>query len=356
MTTSTIQIIKSNQTRISEVDFNNIPFGRIFTDHMFVADYENGEWKNMKIMPTGKFEVHPANIAWHYGQAIFEGMKASKDIHGRPLLFRPEMHAKRINASAHRMCMPAFPEDLFVEALHELVYLDQAWIPPIEGSALYIRPFMIATEEAIGVKISNSFRLFIICCPAGPYYGFPIKLKAEDKYIRAADGGVGEAKAAGNYAASLYPTQLAVQEGYNQVMWLDAREFKYIQEVGTMNIFFVIDGTVVTPSTTGSILRGITRNSIITLLKDKGINVETRPITIDEVLESYKKGKLTEVFGSGTAAVIAYVKEIGYKSETIELNPDTFKIASMIKNTINGIRNGTIEDKFNWTVPATPQS
>ncbi len=346
-----LKIIRNQNSTLDQVDFNNIPFGRMFTDHMFVAEYKDGEWGEMRIQPFGNFSIHPANIAWHYGQSIFEGMKATKAIDGTPMLFRPEMHAKRINKSAERLCMPAFPEDRFMEAVYELVKIDEGWIPPQEGSALYLRPYMVAMDEFIGVQVAKSYMFAIFCCPVGPYYSKPIKLKADPVYIRAAMGGTGEAKAAGNYAGSLYPAQLAKEEGFDQIMWLDAKEHKYIQEVGTMNIFFVIDDTVITPPTSGTILKGITRDSALTILKDNNYKLDVRDITIDELMQAGKEGRLKEVFGTGTAAVIANVKGIGYKGDSIELDPDSYKVAPFLKDTINGIRSTRLEDSYNWTLP-----
>lgn len=348
-----IKIQRVKESRLSTIDFDNLPFGQVFSDHMFVADYENGEWQNPRIVPFDRFPMHPASMVLHYGQAIFEGMKASKSVDDVAMLFRPEMHAKRINNSAARMCMPAFPEDLFVEALHELVALDSGWIPPKAGSALYLRPFMFADDEFIGVRPAHKYKFMIFTCPVGPYYAKPVKLLAETTYVRAVKGGTGEAKAAGNYAGALLPAKLAQEKGYDQVMWLDGKEFKYVQEVGTMNIFFVIGDKVVTPETDGAILRGITRNSIMTILKDKGITVEQRPVTIDELVEAAQSGELKEAFGAGTAAVIAQVAEIAYKDHVLklpEVNDDN--IGPMIKNEINGLRAGTIEDTRGWTIPA----
>ncbi|MBP9197325.1 MAG: branched-chain amino acid aminotransferase, partial [Saprospiraceae bacterium] len=316
------KITKTDQSSLSKVDFNNIPFGKTFSDHMFVADYIHGEWTNFEIRPVAPIPTHPGNMAWHYGQSIFEGMKATKDAEGHALLFRPEMHAKRINASARRMCMPEIPEDLFLQAIHTLVDMEKAWIPPQTGSALYIRPFMYATDETIGVKASDTYKFIIFVMPVGPYYSQPVKLLAQDTYVRAVVGGVGEAKASGNYAASLLPATMARKEGYDQVMWLDGVHKKYIQEVGTMNIFFVIGDEVITPNLDGAILAGITRDCIITLLKDKGYKVTERPITIDEVLKANEDGKLVEIFGTGTAAVIAPVEKLKYKDTVITLDMD----------------------------------
>jgi len=347
-----IKITKAENSRLSTVDFNNIPFGRTFSDHMFTADYIDGEWTNFEIIPFGHFTIHPACLALHYGQSIFEGMKASQNQDGQPLLFRPEMHAKRLNDSARRMVMPEFPEDVFVEALHQLVGIDSGWIPAKAGSALYIRPLMFANGEFIGVRPSDRYKFIIFTGPVGPYYPKPVRLLAENKYVRAAEGGVGEAKVAGNYAASLLPAAIAKKKGFDQVMWMDAKEFKYIQEAGTMNLMFVIDGTVITPATDGAILKGITRDTMLKILQDKGIKVEERAITIDEVIEAYKNGKLEEAFGTGTAAVVAHVADITYGDIQIDLPPlESRKIGNMLKKEIDGLRAGIIEDTNDWVVP-----
>jgi len=346
-----IPITKIEHSKIDQLDFANIPFGKSFTDHMFIADYKDGQWVNMEIKPMERLNVHPASLAWHYGQAIFEGMKATKTTAGTPVLFRPELHAERINASAHRMCMPAFPEDAFIKAIHLLVDLEKEWIPKEKGSALYIRPFMIATDEYIGVRASDTYKFIIFCLPVGPYYDKPVSLLAEKKYTRAANGGVGEAKTAGNYAASLYPAQLARQKGYDQVMWLDANEFKYVQEVGTMNIFFVFNNEIVTPAAGGTILRGITRKSIIEMLRADGQNVVERPLSTDEIVERYNKGELVEVFGSGTAAVIANVEKINIDDIDYTFQSENWNLSSDIKNRINSMRIGEAPDPFGWIVP-----
>ena len=346
-----IKITKTSNSQLSSIDMDNIPFGKVFSDHMFIADYIDGEWCNLEIKPIENLSLHPSNLALHYGQSIFEGMKASMKNDGVPALFRPEMHAKRINKSARRMCMPDFPEDVFVEALHKLVGLERDWIPTAPGSALYIRPFMFATDEFLGVRPSEKYKFIIMTLPVGPYYSSPVSLKAETEYVRASHGGVGEAKAAGNYAASLYPAKLANEQGFDQVMWLDGNEFKYVQEVGTMNIFFVIDGVLVTPETDGAILKGITRDCIIKIMEDKGYKVEQRLVSIDEVFEAGRNGKLSEVFGAGTAAVVSKVHKIHYKGEEIDLDTTKYKISNIAYETINGIRNGSVEDKFNWLNP-----
>lgn len=343
-----IKITKTANSRINSLDFTNIPFGKVFTDHMFVVDYKDGNWVNPEIVPLDLIPTHPGNLAWHYGQSIFEGMKASLSKSGKPLLFRTDKHIARLNESARRMCMPEIPADLFLAGLRKLVAMDAAWIPPQEGSALYIRPLMYATDESIGVRQSDTYKFIIMCLPVGPYYNQPVKLKADEHYVRAVVGGVGEAKTAGNYAASLYPATIAKAEGYDQIMWLDAIHHKFVQEVGTMNIFFVINGEVVTPATDGAILKGITRDCAIQLLKDKGFPVVERPISIDELFLANENNTLQEVFGTGTAAVVSPVCLIGYKDKKIELNPENFTIASMIKNTMNKVRIQEVEDKFNW--------
>lgn len=344
-----ITITKTKDSKISNLDFNNIPLGKSFTDHMFICDYENGKWKNPEIKPLEAIPTHPAAMALHYGQAIFEGMKATMGTDGTPMLFRPEKNAARLNFSAARMGMPDFPEDLFVEALKELVALEKSWIPPQEGSALYLRPFMYANEPFIGMRAATSFKFIIIASPSGPFFTKRIKLYAETKYIRAVKGGTGEAKAAGNYAGAIRPTEIAKSKEYDQVLWLDAHDFNYIQEVGTMNIFFKVNGEFITPSLDGAILNGITRMSVIELLRDKGYQVTERPITIEEIIEASKKGTLEEAFGTGTAVGIAMIQEIGYKDSVIHIS-DKNPIGQMVLDTLNGIRSGKIEDKFGWMV------
>lgn len=347
----TINITQTKESRLKSVDFSNLPFGRVMSDHMFVADFKDGKWQDARIQPLAHLQIHPANMALHYGQSIFEGMKASIDSDGVPLLFRPEMHAERINASARRMCMPEIPEELFLEAVKQIVWLERNWIPRDVGSALYLRPFMFATDNFIGVAPSQSFSFMIIALPVGPYYNKPVRLLADEKYVRASKGGTGEAKAAGNYAGSLLPAKLAKESGFDQVLWLDARYRKFVQEVGTMNIFFVLDGKVMTPLTDGAILKGITRYCIIDLLKEKGIEVEERPITIDELIDAYDAGLLQEVFGSGTAAVVSHVSAIAYKDRLLEFDSDKFKLSLEVKEEINLLRNGTIRDTRGWVVP-----
>ena len=342
-----IHIEKVKESKAKDLDFNDIPLGRTFTDHMFLCTYENEAWQTPKIVPMGALPTHPAAMALHYGQAIFEGMKATIDANGTPMLFRPEQNAKRLNFSARRLGMPEFPEELFVEALKVLVDLDKNWIPPQQGSALYLRPFMYADEAFIGMRAATQYKFIIMASPSNPIYTKRVRLHAETNYIRAAHGGTGEAKAAGNYAAAILPTEHAKAKGYDQVLWLDAHNFKSIQEVGTMNIFFKINGKIITPNLDGSILAGITRMSVIELLRHKGYEVTERPISIDEVNEASKDGTLEEAFGTGTAVGIAMIQDIGYKDEDIHVSNES-PVGQMVLETINGVRTGEIPDDLNW--------
>jgi branched-chain amino acid aminotransferase len=344
-----IAITKIETSKVDNLDFNNIPLGTTFTDHMFIADYVNGEWQNPRIQPLKPIPTHPAAMALHYGQAIFEGMKAYKDQNGTPMLFRPQQNAKRLNLSADRMGMPNFPEELFIDALQELMNIEKAWIPSQQGSALYLRPFMYADEPFIGMRASTHYKFIIMASPTGPLFSKRITLWAETQFIRAAQGGTGEAKVAGNYAAAIRPTELAKSKGYDQVLWLDAEAHKYIQEVGTMNIFFKIRGEFITPELDGCILNGITRNSVIALLRAKNYKVTERKITIDEIREASKNGTLEEAFGTGTAVGIAYIQEIGMQKETIFVSNES-PVGEAVNNTLNGIKTGRLKDEFGWMI------
>jgi len=347
-----IKVQRIGTSRINNIDFSNLSFGAHFSDHVFIADYKNGSWENFRIEPFAPISLSPSAMALHYGQAIFEGMKATKTAEGKPFLFRPAEHAKRINRSADRMCMPVLPESIFLDALQALIHLDQEWIPSTQGSSLYVRPFMFATDPFLGVRPANEYTFMIITCPVGPYYANPVKLLAETTYVRAVKGGTGEAKAAGNYAASLLPAKLAQEKGFDQVMWLDGVHFEEIQEVGTMNLMFVIDGKVITPKTDGAILKGITRDTILQILKYKNIPFEERIITITEVLEAKAKGSLREIFGVGTAAVVVPVKELTFKETTIEIEaPGENAIGALIKKEIEDLRAGNVPDPLGWLVP-----
>ncbi len=345
-----ISVTPTTKSRISSVDFSNIPFGKVISDHMFVTEYDGKQWVNPRIEQFHNLEMSPANLALHYGQSIFEGMKATKR-NGEPVLFRADAHARRLNVSAERMCMPQLPEDLFLQALKMLVDLDRDWIPEDEGHSLYIRPVMFATDEYFGVHASETYKFIIFTGPVGPYYPKPVRLWVEEVFTRAAQGGVGEAKCAGNYGASLLPAQRAKKAGYDQVMWMDAQEKKYVQEVGTMNLFFVMDGKVITPATTGTILRGITRDSFTTLLKDWGYTVEDRLLSIAEIADAYWRGTLQECFGAGTAAVVSHVSDITWRDRKLDLSPvdDQHRpVGTRLKNYINQLRTGRIRDEYDW--------
>lgn len=343
-----IDINRTENSKLKDFDINDASFGKVYSDHMFYAEYADGEWKNFSIKPFGPISLTPANLTLHYGQSVFEGMKASKDTDGNPMLFRLDRHISRLNKSAERMGMPSLPEDLFYQALELLVSIDYKWIPEAPN-ALYIRPFMFAADEFIGVRSSDTYKFIIFTGPVSSYYKKPVRLLTAQKYIRAAKGGVGFAKTAGNYAATLYPMNIASKMGYDQIMWMD-QNFEYIQECGTMNLFFVIDGRVITPTTSdGTILEGITRDSFIKLLTEKGIRVEERHIHIKEIVEAYKLGTLEDVFGAGTAAVVAPVIELTYRDTVMKLPPiENREISKFLKEELNNIRSGVAEDRFNW--------
>ena len=348
-----IKTEKVKNSRLPEVDFTNIPFGRVFTDHMLVADYANGEWQEAHIMPFQDLRMSPATTVLHYGQEIFEGLKAYRDAEGNPYLFRPHENFRRFNISADRMVMPQIPKEIFMDGLRELVNLDRDWIPDTEGGSLYIRPFMIATDEYVGIRPSDNYKFIIFCSPVNAYYAEPIKVKIEQDYVRAAKGGIGEAKTGGNYAASLYAAARAQKEGYQQVLWTDAAEHKWIQESGTMNVFFVIGDKVITPNLDGGILQGVTRDSVLRLLRDNEYKVEERPISVDEVVEAYHAGQLKEVFGAGTAAVIAYISAIGHLEDDMILPPVAeWEVANWLQKTMSGIKNFSVPDKFGWMIKA----
>jgi branched-chain amino acid aminotransferase len=336
-------------SRLQTTDFDNLPFGRTFSDHMFVADYEHGEWKNFEIVPYGEITLSPAASALHYGQSIFEGIKAYRLQDGSLSIFRPQKNFERFNISAERMAMPTVPEELFMGAMAQLVELDKDWIPAKEGSSLYIRPFMIAVDPILGVHASDTYKFIIITGPAGAYYSKPLRVKIETKYSRAAEGGVGYAKTAGNYARSLYPTKLAQQEGYDQLIWTDAKDHAYIEESGTMNVMFMINDTLITPSTRDTILDGVTRHSILDLARSWGMNVEERRVTVNEVIEAAKNGTLHDAFGAGTAATVAPIAEITYGADTYTLPNHTEREFSVkAAKTLNDIRYGKIADEFGW--------
>ena len=350
-----IKVDKTKNPKEIPGEDNPLTFGTIFTDHMFMMNYETGKgWFDPRIVPYQKLELEPSAMVFHYAQEMFEGLKAYRADDGRALLFRPDMNAKRANETNKRLCIPQIPEEDFVQAIKELVKVDEAWIPTKKGTSLYVRPFIIATDEFLGVRPSDTYLFIIILSPVGAYYpeGLnPVKIWIEDDYVRAVRGGIGFAKTGGNYAASLAAQVKAHDEGYSQVLWLDGVERKYIEEVGAMNIFFKINGKVVTPMLNGSILPGITRNSTIELLKQWGIPVEERKISVDELLEAATNGSLEEVFGTGTAAVISPVGHLRFEDNVIQVQDGGIgPISQKLYDTIVGTQLGRIEDVNNWTV------
>ena len=344
-------ITKVETSKLKDINLENIPFGKYMTDHMLEVDYENGEWKTVEIKPYQPLLLQPSLAAIHYGQSIFEGVKAYKNPAGEPFIFRPYDNFRRFNVSAERMQMPTIPEEIFIDGMKELIKLDANWIPAKADHSLYIRPFMFSTDETIGVKPSEKYKFMIILSPTGPYYATPMRIYVEEKYVRAARGGIGYAKAAGNYGASMYPTAQAKLKGYDQVLWTDAVEHKYVQECGTMNVVFIIGDKAVTPGLeAGTILDGVTRDSVLTLLKQMGLTVEERELNIDEVIEAHKAGTLKEVFGTGTAATISLIKELRYKDYVMTFDVDNWKVAPEVKSLLNGIRYGKTADTYDWMV------
>lgn len=352
-----ITITPTDNSKISEIDFENLQFGRVFSDHMAEVHYKEGAWRSAEVKPYGPISFEPSMMALHYGQAVFEGMKAYFGGNSTINLFRPFDHARRFNNSAKRLCMPKIDEHMFVELLEELLKLDYEWVPKQEGRALYIRPVMFASEEYLAAKVSAEYKLFIITSPVGAYYseGFnPVKLTTTSQYVRAVKGGTGEAKAAGNYGGSFLPAKKAQKDGFTQVLWLDAADHKYVEEVGTMNIFFLIDGTLVTPKLGGTVLPGITRRSVIALAKEWDIPVEERQISIDELFEAHKNNTLEEVFGAGTAAVISPVGLIHHEGESIVLDQEKIgPFAKKMFDNITGIQYGKKDDEHGWVHPVS---
>ncbi len=350
-----IKITKTTTPKEKPQDESKLGFGKIFTDHMFIMNYTEGEgWHDARIVPYENISLSPAAMVFHYGQEMFEGLKAYRGENGEPRLFRPDMNAKRTNATNERLCIPQLPEEDFVEAVKALVKVDADWIPKAPGTSLYIRPFIIATDDFLGVAPSKTYMFMIILSPSGAYYASglaPVGIWIEDDYVRAVRGGIGFAKTGGNYAASLAAQVKAHDGGYSQVLWLDGVERKYIEEVGAMNIFFKIDGKVVTPALSGSILPGITRNSVVTLCKSWGYEVEERKISVDELIEAQNSGKLEEVFGTGTAAVISPVGTLRYKDDVMTIGDGSIgELSQKLYDTVTGIQNGTVADEFGWVV------
>jgi len=344
------EINRKQESGLSKVNFDNLPFGRIISDHMFTAEYRDGKWQDFKIEPYGAMQVFPAMISLHYAQAIFEGLKAYRNNAAEVVLFRPDENAARFARSAQRLCMPVFPEDVFVEAVAQLVSLDRDWVPGSAQGSLYIRPHMFGIDEYIGVQPSQNYRFVIFTSPSGAYFSRPTRMKIEDTYARACQGGLGAAKAGANYAAALYPTKLAVEQGFDQVIWTNPNDHKHIEEAGTMNIFVRLNDELLTPPLNDTILAGITRKSVITLAHDLGIKVTERKVSVEEILNGARNGDLKEAFGAGTAAVIQDIAEIGYKDQVFKLptNHSGEAFSSQIRKSLEQIRSGEAADSHNW--------
>ncbi len=348
--TLSIDITKVSSSKINEVDFENLTFGSVFTDHMLVCDYKNGAWQKPEIKPYAPFLMDPSSKVFHYGQAIFEGMKAFKDENDAIWLFRPDENYKRFNKSAVRMTMAEIDENIFLEGLNQLIEIDKEWVKKGLGNSLYIRPFMIATGKGVIASPSAEYRFMIILSPAKSYYSGEVKVIIAEHYSRAANGGIGAAKAAGNYAGQFYPTSLANKEGFQQIIWTDDATHTKLEEAGTMNVFFRINDTLLTAPTSDRILDGITRKSLIALAEKNGINVEIRSVLVEELIESSKNGSLKEIFGAGTAAVVSPIKGFSYKEKYHELPKIHDSFALRLKDELNNIQYNLIEDSFNWTV------
>jgi len=343
-----ISIEKVKTSNIDQVDFDNLAFGSVFTDHMLVCDYKNGDWEAPKIIPYQPISLEPSAKIFHYGQSIFEGMKAYKDVDNKVWLFRPLDNHKRLNISANRMAIPELPEHYFMEGLKTLIDLDKKWIPQTEGSSLYVRPFMFASGKGFHASPADEYKFIVCLAPSGSYFSGKVKVLIEETYSRSANGGVGYAKAGGNYAGQFYPTQLAVKKGYNQVIWTDDNNHEYIEEAGAMNIFIRINDTLITGPTSDRILDGITRKSILQIAEDEGIPTEVRKITVTEVVEAAKNGSLKEMFGAGTAAVVSPIATFGYRDVDYDLPELSNSYAARLKKRITDIQFNRAEDPFGW--------
>ncbi|MDF2434274.1 MAG: branched-chain amino acid aminotransferase [Mucilaginibacter sp.] len=344
-----IKITKTNQSRLPETDFNDLPFGKTFSDHMFVADYADGEWKNFQIVPYGEIGLSPAISALHYGQAFFEGLKAYKHADGQVSVFRPDKNAIRFNKSAERLCMPALPEEIFVQSIAAVVDIDRDWVPAKANHSMYIRPFMFATDAFLGVAPSTTYKYMVLLGPTGPYFSKTLRVKIETYYTRSAEGGMGYAKSAGNYGGSMLPARKATEEGFDQLIWTDAKEHKYIEEMGAANVIFMLDGKLITPSTRDTILDGVTRDTVLTMAREWGIPVEERRVSVAEIIEGAKNGKLEDVFGAGTAATIAPVGSISFDGEEYFLSdPKTREFSQKILKELDAIKYGDVADTHGW--------
>ncbi|MFO7257008.1 MAG: branched-chain amino acid aminotransferase [Bacteroidota bacterium] len=345
---TSIPVERTKQSRISETDFNNLEFGKYISDHMLVASYSNGRWNDMKVVPYGPMAMTPAILALHYGQSVFEGLKAFRNNDGDICVFRAARHSQRLNKSLERMCMPTVSEEMFVQGIHALLEVDQAWIPSSPAS-LYIRPIVFATESRFGVKVSDEYLFVIMTSPVGPYFSKPLRVKVEDHFVRAAEGGTGYAKCAGNYGGAFYPTMLARDQGFDQVLWTDARNHEYIDEAGVMNVMFVADGKLITPALSSAILDGVTRDSILQLAPTMGITTEERRVSVEEIQRGLERGIITEAFGAGTAAVVSPIASISIRGVDYHLpepGPDSFQ--QRVKRKLNDIRMGLEPDVFGW--------
>jgi len=343
------KITLAERSKLQSMSLENLPFGKYFTDHMLEADFQDGEWKNVEIKPYQPLSLDPSVMALHYGQSIFEGIKAYLQPGGEAAIFRPYENWKRFNISAERMEMPLVPEEIFMEGMKELVRIDRGWIPAKPDHALYIRPLMFASEQSIGVKPSSRYKFLIILSPTGPYYAAPMKIYVEEKYVRAVPGGVGFSKNAGNYGAAMFPSAEARRKGYDQVLWTDAFEHRYVQECGTMNVFFIIGNTAITPDLgEGTILAGVTRDSVIQLLREAGIGVEERHLAIDEIMQAYRDGTLREAFGTGTAATISMIRQLTYRDFVMNLDTDKWTISPAVKARMAALKSGNAPDIYHW--------
>jgi branched-chain amino acid aminotransferase len=348
-TTTKIDIHPTSQSRVNQVDWENLGFGKIFSDHMFVAEYRDGQWFNARIQEYGPLPFSPAISSLHYGQAIFEGLKAYKNESGEVFVFRPEKNAERLNKSAQRMCMPDLPVELFMEGLTKLIALDRSWIPTGEGESLYIRPHMFAIDEFVGVRPSETYLFVIFTCPVGKYYTAELNVKIETAYTRAVKGGTGHAKAAGNYGASLWPTQSAKDAGFDQILWTDGQSHEYFEESGTMNVMFLHGQRLMTPMLSDSILDGITRDTVLAVARDWGYQVEERKVAVSEITDLLKKGELDAAFGVGTAATIAPIKTIHYEGQSYALkSAANNEFASRISIYLDRLKRGLETDQHGW--------
>jgi branched-chain amino acid aminotransferase len=344
-----LKITKAERSKLPQVDFDNLPFGKTFSDHMLTADYADGEWKNFEIVPYGEISLSPAISAIHYGQSFFEGLKAYRNDDGKITIFRPDKNAIRFNKSAERLCMPTLPEEVFIQCLAAVVDVDRDWVPNKENCTLYIRPFMFATDPFLGVTPSSTYKFMVILGPSGLYFSKNLRVKVETEYTRAAEGGFGYAKAAGNYGGAMLPLKKANEQGFDQLIWTDAKSHEYVEEMGAANIAFVIDGKLITPSTRDTILNGVTRDSVLQLARDFGMAVEERRVSVAEILTAIENGTCTDAFGIGTAATLAQIAEIGYEGKDYILpNPTKSEFAAKMRKALDDIKYGRVEDVRGW--------